>query len=194
MNRNKIQFIHIPKTGGTFVLNCLFSTNNLMAEHRKIEKNSKIILGCIRNPYSFYESFFNFFYKPNHKIGNKFQYITKKYDSIDIFINDLLNNKKQFFNQNKDNLIVNYDTYYFNINNNYGLLTNYLLFFYNYNGIQDNKSIESFLKNLSKNITFLKTENLRDDLINFCNKYNIEYNRKYIDTYINNFILFIRRY
>ena len=98
MNREKIQYIHIPKTGGTFVLNCLFSTNNLIAEHKKLENNNKIILSCIRNPYVFYESFFNFFYKPNHKIGNKFQNIIKNYKSIDIFINDILNNKKEFFN------------------------------------------------------------------------------------------------
>lgn len=181
MNRDKIQYIHIPKTGGTFVLNCLYSTNNLSAEHIRIQQSNKIVLSCIRNPYNFYESFFNFFNEPNHKISNKFQYIAKEYNNIDIFINDILFNKTNFFNINNQNISSAFDKYYFNSTNNYGILTNYLLYFFGYK----NGDIEIFIKKLKNKVNFLKTENLKNDLIDFCKQNDINYNKEHINKYIN---------
>jgi hypothetical protein len=32
--RDRVIYIHIPKTGGTFILNTIFNKNNLQAEHK----------------------------------------------------------------------------------------------------------------------------------------------------------------
>lgn len=168
MNRDKVFYVHIPKTGGTFVLNSIFNTNNLKAEHYKLNENeNRIILCSIRNPISFYESFYNFFLKPNHKISNSFKNIVKEFNNINEFTINLLNNKNLF---NKYN-INKYDKFYINSKNTYGLLTNYLLYFLNYK----DGNIEDFLKNKIKQIEFIKTENLKDDLVKFCKKYNLDY-------------------
>ena len=181
MNRESIIYIHIPKTGGTFVLSTIFFKDNLYAEHYKITTypniQNKTIIATIRNPLGFYNSFYNFFKYPNHKITNKFQDTISKFDNINNFLKILLTKKNEIV----IDIFADYDKYYFNAKNNYGLLTNYYLYFFNY----EKGDIDDFFKNLKQKIIFLKQENLKEDTINFCNKFNILYDKTKIDLYIN---------
>ena len=93
-NRNKVVYIHIPKCGGTYILNVLYNSNSFNPEHKQISKyntKNKIVLSSIRNPISFYESYYNFLKYPNHRLFNKMSLIAKTFDHIDKFLKDLLN-------------------------------------------------------------------------------------------------------
>ena len=151
MNRESIIYIHIPKTGGTFVLSTIFFKDNLYAEHYKITTypniQNKTIIATIRNPLGFYNSFYNFFKYPNHKITNKFQDTISKFDNINNFLKILLTKKNEIV----IDIFADYDKYYFNAKNNYGLLTNYYLYFFNY----EKGDIDDFFKNLKQKIIFL---------------------------------------
>jgi hypothetical protein len=177
--RDKLVYIHIPKTGGTFILNTIFQKKDLIAEHFKITNydcENKIIFTTVRKPINFYNSLYNFFKKPNHPISNSFQFCVQKYDNINTFIKTLLNEKKKL-----TNVSSSFDKYYINSNNKYGLLTNYFLYFFDYKG----GDIDTFFINLKKKVYILKQENLKEDTINLCNKFNLNYDNKKIDTKIN---------
>ena len=184
-NRNNIVFIHIPKTSGTYILNVLFNTNNLKAQHKKITEydiKNKEVAFCVRNPMKWYISFYNFFYKPNHDISNFFQNIVKKYNDINPFINDLLN-KKKIFNI-YSNKLTHYDKFYINSKNNYGILTNYYLYFFDIKDTNEEIIINKLLQ-IKKNYNCFYTENLKEDLINFSKKKKVSIFKNYIDKEIN---------
>lgn len=182
-NRNKVVYIHIPKCGGTYILNVLYNSNSFNPEHKQISKyntKNKIVLSSIRNPISFYESYYNFLKYPNHRLFNKMSLIAKTFDHIDKFLKDLLNKNI------KTNLkLLDMDKYYFQAKNNYGLLTNYILFYFNYNGDHSEADIYKFIKNLKKKVTFVKMENLTQSMINFSNKHQIELYKKHLHKRIN---------
>jgi hypothetical protein len=184
-NRDSIVFIHIPKASGTYVLNVLFNINNLKAEHKKITEyniKNKEVAFCVRNPIKWYISFYNFFYKPNHAISNFFQNIVKNYNDINSFINDLLN-KKQIFNI-YSNKLASYDKFYINSKNNYGILTNYYLYFFD---IKDNDEqiIINKLLQIKKNYNCFYTENLKEDLIKFSEKKKVSIFKNFLNKEIN---------
>ena len=177
-----ILFIHVTKTGGTYIQNTVFNSKNLTTNHGSIKQrgkiSNKIIFTTIRKPISFYNSMFNFYKNPNHSINGKVKDTVNDFDDINKFTYTLLKNKEYFKKQNYKAL---YFRYYINSNNNYGLLTNYYLYFFGYNG----GDIDTFFINLKKKVHFLKQENLKEDTIKFCNKFNIKYNKEKIDQYIN---------
>ena len=61
--------------------------------------------------------------------------------------------------------------YYMDADNDYGLLTNYVLFYFGY----DAGDVEEFFTSLRKRVRFLRQENLQEDTVNFCNEFDIPY-------------------
>ena len=182
-NRNKVVYVHIPKCGGTYALNLLYNTNNFNPEHYTLNSyntKNKIIITSIRNPISFYESYYNFLKYPNHKIRNKMTLIVKNYPNINDFLRDLL------YKKIKTNLkLMEMDKYYLNSKNEYGLLTNYVLYFFNYKGNHTEKDIYNFIENLKKKIKFIKMENLTNGLLELEKKKQIILHKKHLNKKIN---------
>lgn len=175
-------FIHVPKTGGTYIQNTIFYSNNLSTDHSSIKHrgniSNKTIFTTIRKPIGFYNSMFNFYKNPNHSIRGQVKNTVNDFNDINKFTYTLLTNKEYF---KKHNYNTGYFTYYIKSKNNYGLLTNYYLYFFDYKG----GDIDTFFINLKKKVHFLKQESLKEDTIHFCNKFNIKYNKTKIDQYIN---------
>tara|TARA_Y100000992_G_scaffold26683_3_gene15094 strand:+ start:954 stop:1583 length:630 start_codon:yes stop_codon:yes gene_type:complete len=177
--RERFIYIHIPKTGGTFILNTIFNKQNLQAEHNMVKSyniKNKIIFTTIRDPINFYNSLYNFFKTPNHPINNTFKQFVQKHDNINDCIKIILSEKHKI-----TDISSNFDRYYIRSENNYGLLTNYYLFFFNYEG----GDINDFFKKIKQKVFFLKQENLKNETIDFCNKFNINYNKEKINKFIN---------
>ena len=181
---DKVIYIHIPKCGGTYVINVLYGTNNLNAHHTSIRNydiRNKTVLATIRHPISFYNSFYNFLKFPNHPIRNPMKYIVEKYDDINVYTEDLLN--KTFILNRPLNM---FDTFYMKSNNKYGLLTNYILFFFDYRGDHSEKDIYKFMGKLVNDVKFIKMEdNLSEQLIKFSKENNIQLYEEFLDKKIN---------
>ena len=176
-NRERIAYIHIPKMGGTYLLNTLFNKNNLYAEHlKKKEMNvrNKHILVSVREPVSFYISFFNFFKNPNHKIQNRFVKIVKKYSNLDKFLIDILSNKAKFSSYTG---LSPFDRMYVSSKNNHGLLTNYFIYFFSIE-YKSRDDLHRSILNIKEQYHILYFESLANDLKTFCEAKNIQYNRE----------------
>lgn len=75
MSNNKFSFIHIPKTGGTSLLQSLRCSkididyllhSNLQSFHNRNIKNS--VISCVRNPFDRVISFYYYFIQSEHPI------------------------------------------------------------------------------------------------------------------------------
>ena len=183
-NRDKVLFVHVPRTGGTFVLNVLFDTRSLHAEHKKLDTSgvgTKRILSCVRNPIDWYGSLFNFFKYPRRQIGNRFQRIVGLYEDIDLFTADLLERSLP----RRGLELAPMDSYYFSHQNGFGLLTNYLLHFFDFAGEHVEDEITDFVRNLPSRCVFLRQENLREELLAFSEENDLSLERNLLDRRIN---------
>ena len=191
---DKIFFIHIPKTAGSYISLVLLDKkmskddmNNscVRVNHipvTEINIRSKICFTVIRNPYSFYRSLYNFFHNPPHQILNKFQDFVKSYNNIDDFIKALLAEKHKLCGIS----LTPYDRFYVNSKNKYGLLTNYFLYFLGYKGdTGDVEKIKKFIDKRLGQVEILKQENLDQDLLDFAQKYSLNINENYYRQKIN---------
>lgn len=86
-NRKIVTFCHIPKTGGTEILNRLYNTKSLAAEHRVLNKSElskgKNVLFCVRDPVDWYLSLINFYRFPNHRISSVPTIFASKFENAD---------------------------------------------------------------------------------------------------------------
>lgn len=185
LNRSKVIYIHIPKTAGTYILNVLYGTNNLIAEHRKLSSfkdlKNKMIISSIRHPIDFYNSYYNFFKYPNHKISNPLKNTIQNYNNIDDFTMDLLN-KSNNLKKEIDKSVGSGDLkYYLKSNNNYGFFTNLYLYYFDY----QNGDIETFLRDLTTKVHFLRQDKVKQALQEFCEHHQLVYQKKTINNYIN---------
>lgn len=183
-NQDKVIFVHIPKCGGTYVTNVLYGVDKVTAIHNNIYKyqiSNKQILTTIRHPLNFYNSFYNFLKYPNHPIKNPMQYIVKTYDDINTFTTNLLN---KTLDLNKPFNI--FDAFYMKSPNKYGLLTNYILYFFGYNGDHSKENIYNFIKNLKNRVKFMRIEdNLSEQLVEFSKDNDIQLYEQFLDKKIN---------
>ena len=106
--------------------------------------------------------------------------IVKNYPNINDFLRDIL------YKKIKTNLkLMEMDKYYLNSKNEYGLLTNYVLYFFNYKGNHTEKDIYNFIENLKKKIKFIKMENLTNGLLELEKKKQIILHKKHLNKKIN---------
>ena len=108
---DKIIFIHFPKTAGTKIHNCLINNNNsiIVDRHSGLKNIGKIYLdipkfGLIRNPFTFYVSFYNMFrnsatltFENNNKIEIDTRIDLDEYDfdevkdDFNLYVKNLIN-------------------------------------------------------------------------------------------------------
>lgn len=166
---NKIIFFHFPKTSGTRIRR---KTKNILLapkirhigiNHLPYEYYKYPIFGMIRNPFSFYVSFYNYF--RNNKILNSptKEILFCKYFIEDQHIDlDNFDKVKKDFNKHLKLLLTKGDEHKIQIQNyNCGLITRLYQLIY----IKNNT-------NITKDITIIKMEDY-DKLNVLLSKYNI---------------------
>ena len=171
---NKIIFFHFPKTSGTSFKK---NTKNLIISpqirhiginHLSFEYYKYPILGMIRNPFSFYVSFYNYF-RNNKRLNSP----TKEILFCKYFIEDLPINLEDFkyvktdFNKHLKLLLTKGREHKIQIQNyNCGLISRLYQFIY----------IKNKTDLATPQITIIKMEEY-NKLLDFLSKYNIYLNK-----------------
>ena len=170
-------FVHIPKTAGTYILK-LF--NKPWRGHVPANSDSDVIMTVIRHPVAFYTSLYHFFRDPSKNINNYAKHIAQKED-INTFIRTMIDGKclKRYCRDHQLSVNVAYDQFHIDQENEYGLLMNYLMFFFNCTSVSDTFSF------LDERVDVLLYENLEQELEDFIKKYHLSVNATVRGVFIN---------
>jgi tetratricopeptide (TPR) repeat protein len=133
--KQKVCFVHIPKTGGKSINRALYGKDlawDSLAYHRSIRdhkfKENLYKFCVIRNPFSFYVSLYHFFREYRNKIKNPLRQISDLSFSDFIYILTDYEKLKEYINQNLVNLWHHDLAYIKSENRQIGFFTNYYLY------------------------------------------------------------------
>ena len=196
-------FIHIPKTGGHYVLNTLFNAGDQLAEHRTLAQydvgirvdssgsthktrmatlnngEKAHVIFVTRDPCAWSQSMWKFFaHPPAHPILNRMGQYVKQFENVNQFVTGFLTDKRQAAAL----VSAPWDTYYMQAGNALGPLTNYMLYFFNYEGPHEDASIRAFFHTIHNGYVRLRQEHLTSDLIAFATRLNIQLNTSTLHT------------
>ena len=163
MNRRKVFLVHIPKTGGTYLLNRIYNIKSIQARHvvltRRKAKKRHVILS-VRDPVEWYTSLWNFYPHPNHPIRNRARILAQACDDPEKYVRAL------FDRRIPPRLRRSYQGYHA-CKRNIGYLTYTTLHYLAYRGNYSDSSIRRFLTRCKRKYNAFRMKHLEEDLLKF---------------------------
>ena len=182
---DKYVFIHLQKTGGTYLADFLCNYGkgrHVGGKHATInhilsKDNNKLKFAVIRNPYDWYVSHYHFQMQNNGHLINHL----KRPQTFGEYLNVLFkydNKRKKLFERELPK--INYENF---INLEIGILTYRYIYFFckDFETVINSSNKETLFKNVEDNLCIdkvIKLENLCDEVTNLFKTLDIEINEK----------------